>query len=353
MVRIGSESGNEQEFIAYLRDLLTTEFQADCRLDEYGNLIASVCAKACSREEPVIFAVHADTVKPGVGIVPVIVEGVVRPQSDTILGSDDKAGIAELTEAMRQATRRPPMEIIVTREEELGFRGARHVDVAKLKGRMGFVLDGGSEVDAVITGGPSHMYIDADVTGRAAHAGVEPEKGISAIEVAAHAISILRLGRVDEETTLNFGMIQGGEIRNGVPERVTLLGESRSMNHEKCLHQGELVSQAFDIAAKAMGARAVVHTEVCYKAADLAADSEPVRYACEAIRRSSMNPKCKRVRAGTEAAVYNEKGLLLAVLSQGVRNVHSKSEHIYVSDMEKAVEVLLNLFGAVCENWGG
>lgn len=350
MVRIGSESGNEQEFIEYLRVLLATEFQAACRLDEYGNLIASVDGKACSRDEPVFFAAHADTVKPGVGIVPVIVDGVVRPESDTILGSDDKAGIAELVEAMRQATRRPPMEIVVTREEELGFRGARQVDVKKLRGRMGFVLDGGQDVDTVITGGPSHMYIDVDVVGRAAHAGVEPERGISAIEVAARALNILRLGRVDDETTLNFGTIQGGEIRNGVPERVSLAGESRSMDHEKCLRQGELVSQAFELAAKAMGARAVVRTEVSYKASDLGADSKPVQHACEAIRRSSLDPKCKRARAGTEAAVYNEKGLAVAVLSQGVRNVHSKGEHIYVSDMEKAVEVLLNLFEAVCEN---
>lgn len=348
LVSLASESGSEHEFIQYLKGILTDEFHAECTIDHYGNLIARIPAKMCSIESPVFFGVHADTVRPGIGIKPVVLDGVIRPESDTVLGADDKAGIAELLEAMRRAKRRPPIEIVVTREEELGFLGARQVDTSQLKSHMGFVLDA-DELNSVIIKSPTHMFIDIDVTGRAAHAGVEPEKGISAIEVSAHAISILKVGRVDEETTLNFGLIQGGEIRNGVPEKVKLLGEARSLDHQKCLLQGELVEQAFQAAARALGATVSVNKEVSYRAASLSEEAEPVRIAFEAIRRSGLEPKYRVVCAGTEASVYNDRGLMTAVLGQGVHNVHSKNEHIYVSDMEKAVEVLLNVFEVVCE----
>ena len=168
MVRIDSESGEEKEFLTYLADLFRADLGATCAFDAFGNLIARVPAKGCEGKPPVLFSCHGDTVKPGKGIQPVIVEGVIRSGGDTILGADDKAGIAELYHAVRTAARHPQLEIVVTREEELGLIGASHLDTSQLQAKTGFVLDSDA-FDRIIIGGPSHMVLDIEVTGRAAH----------------------------------------------------------------------------------------------------------------------------------------------------------------------------------------
>ena len=264
MVKISSESGEEERFIFYLKELLETEFGANCVLDQYGNLVAAIPGKGSSKP-PVLFGCHADTVSPGTSIVPVIEDGVIRSKGNTILGADDKAGIAELVEAIRTADLHPPLEIVVTREEETGLRGSRNLDASLLTAKVGFILDGDA-LDTVVIGGPSHMLIDVEVLGKAAHAGMEPEKGVSAIKAASYGISTLREGRIDDETTVNVGMIQGGEVRNGVPARAQIKVECRSLTHEKCIAQGELITEVFEVAARAMGARAQVKSELAYKA---------------------------------------------------------------------------------------
>ena len=185
MVKIDSESGNEKAFLDHLAGLFARDLGATCQFDGFGNLIARVPGKNCGDGKPaVLFGCHGDTVKPGQGIVPVVEGGVVRSRGDTVLGADDKAGIAELYEAILTASQHPPIEIVITREEETGLTGAKNLDVSLLTAKMGFVLDGDT-LNSVVVGGPSHMVIDVEITGRAAHAGMEPEKGISAIRAAA------------------------------------------------------------------------------------------------------------------------------------------------------------------------
>jgi len=117
MVRISSESGQEAQFIAYLKDVFSSRFDATCSTDGYGNLVAKIPAKDSTVEEPVLFGVHGDTVKPGQDIEPVLDDGIIRSKGEAILGADDKAGIAELAEAIETTIRRPPLEIVVTQEE--------------------------------------------------------------------------------------------------------------------------------------------------------------------------------------------------------------------------------------------
>ena len=186
LVRIDSESGDEGRFIADLAGLLEEELEAETETDSYGNLIGRVEAKGSSAE-PVLLAAHADTVKPGKGIRPVIEDGVIRSEGETILGADDKAGIAEIIAAIKEAKRHPPVEIVITRGEEVGLLGARNLDLGRISSKRAFIIDG-ERLDQVIIGGPTHISFDATITGRAAHAGMEPEKGISAIRVAAKAI---------------------------------------------------------------------------------------------------------------------------------------------------------------------
>ena len=273
MVRISSESGEEKEFIAYLQDLFTKELKANCTIDSYGNLIAKIPAKNTARAEPVLFGVHADTVKPGKNIEPILKDGIIRSQGETILGADDKAGIAELLEAIRGAEQYPPLEIVVSREEEIGLKGSRNIDVSLLKSKTGFLIDMDTLKDIVI-GGPSYMNIEVKITGRAAHAGMEPEKGISSIKAASYAISMLKEGWIDEETTVNVGIIKGGQVLNAVPEETEVKVECRSQSHEKCLRRSNLIKEVFLTAAKAVGAQAEVKMELSMKASRISEDAD-------------------------------------------------------------------------------
>ncbi|MGC4117074.1 MAG: peptidase dimerization domain-containing protein [Myxococcales bacterium] len=232
MVAIDSESGNEQRMMEYLLEAVR-DAGGEGALDAYGNFIGKFAAKgAGAGKAPILLSCHADTVKPGVGIKPVLEGGVVRSSGDTILGADDKAGIAEVLEALRTAEVRPPVEFAVSRQEETGLQGVKNLDFGKLTAKYGFLMDNDT-LDTIVIGGPSYWAMDVKVTGKAAHAGMEPEKGINAIHAAAKAIAALKLGRLDHETTANVGVINGGLIRNGVPDVCTFLAECRSANHEK------------------------------------------------------------------------------------------------------------------------
>jgi tripeptide aminopeptidase len=346
MVRIPSESGEEDEFIRFL-ELEFEKLGGKCEVDSYHNLIVKFAGRGCSERAPILFGMHADTVKPGRGVEPQIVDGVIRPRGNTILGGDDKAGIAELMEAISSAESFPPLEILITREEELGLRGARHIDTEGLKSKIGFVLDS-SNLDEIVIGGPSYMNIDIEIIGKAAHAGMEPEKGISAIKVASHAISMLRDGRIDQETTSNIGIIRGGEIRNGVPEKVTINAECRSLNHEKCLKESQKIKETFEAVGKVFEAKVNVHLDLETKASMIPPDSEVVQIAKKAIEELGLTPKIFPIVGGTDASIYNEKGIQTVVLGVGVQREHSAEEYVPISEMIKAVKLIQNLFKEYC-----
>lgn len=348
MVKIDSESGNEKAFLEYLSELFRKDLGASCQFDGFGNLIARVPAKGCADKPAVLFGCHGDTVKPGQGIVPVVVDGVVRSQGDTILGGDDKAGIAELYEAILTAKQHPPIEIVVTREEETGLVGAKNLDVSLLTAKMGFIMDGDT-VDSIVIGGPSHAMIDVEITGRAAHAGMEPEKGISAIRAAAHAILMLKEGWVDSQTTCNVGVIEGGRIRNGVPEKAFVKAECRSLDHDTCVAYSNTIKDAFEVSARAIGAQAQVKLEIGYKAMRVPEDALVLATARKALERTGLTPDLRVICGGTDASILNAKGIQSVILGIGCRTEHSSDEHVHVSDMETVVQVLHHLFAVLCE----
>jgi tripeptide aminopeptidase len=341
-VKIPSESGEEKEFIEYLKKLFTDEFGAKCEVDDYGNLIVNIAARNSSRTEPVLISTHADTVKPGKGIEPVLDNGVIRSKGETILGADDKAGIAEVFDAIRTADSHPALEIVISREEEIGLVGARHVDVSRLRSKMGFLIDMDT-IDSIVIGGPSHVLIDVVVIGKAAHAGMEPEKGISAVVAASLGISKLQLGRIDEETTANVGIIEGGIVRNGVPEKVTITAECRSLDHEKCMKLADEMKRTFETAAASIGARADVKSELAYKAVQISENAEPVNIAKKALRSAGLEPRVHLICGGTDASIYNNKGIETVILGFGGKAEHSNDENIAVSDMETGVKMIKNI----------
>jgi len=347
MVRIGSESGEEKEFILYLKGLFTKMLKAKCRIDNFGNLIAKIPAKNTIAKESVLFGVHADTVKPGNNIEPILKNGIIYSKGETILGADDKAGIAELFEAIRTAEQHPPLEIVVSREEEIGLKGSKNIDEFLLESKKGFVVDG--KMENVVIGGPSRMLIDVDVTGKTAHSGEEPEKGISSIKAASYAISLLKDGWIDEETNLNIGVIKGGQGRNIVPEKTYVEIECRSLSHEKCLCYSKLTEEVFLTAAKAVGAKAEVKVEVSMKSSHISEDAEVVKVAKRALNSVGLKPNVKIVFGGTDASNYNKKGIKTVVIGMGAKAIHTKEENIAVADMEKAVNIIQYIFKELSE----
>ncbi len=341
MVQIDSESGNEANFINYLEK----EFQklgAETVQDSYGNLIAKLPAKGCECKDPVLLSCHADTVKPGVGIEPVLEDGVIRSKGETILGADDKAGIAEMLEALRIAEIRPPVEVAISREEEIGLFGVKNLDYSKLTAKKGFLLDNDT-LDTIIIGGPSYFTFDVTVKGKAAHAGMEPEKGVNAIVAASKAITALELGRLDEETTANVGIIEGGIVRNGVPDKVVFKAECRSLNHEKAEKLAVVMKEIIKREVESVGAQVEIDENNLCKAVDIPESSFTVDLSKQALKTVGIDAKATFMTGFTDASIYNNMGIEMAVVGIGAQDEHSLSEHIYIDDMEKALKMVVEL----------
>ncbi|HDL85758.1 MAG TPA: M20/M25/M40 family metallo-hydrolase [Candidatus Acetothermia bacterium] len=338
-VKIDSESGEEERFIGYLQDLFTSELDARCTLDNYGNLIARIQAKGSTKSESLLLAAHADTVKPGKGIEPVVKDGVIRSGGETILGADDKAGIAEIFEAVRTAAKRPPVEIVITRGEEVGLLGAKNLDVSLVNAKMGFIVDG-EDAATIVIGGPTHISLDIEIIGKAAHAGMEPEKGISAIRVASVAISRMPLGRIDDETTANIGTIHGGMIRNGIPDHVTIQGECRSLDDKKAMQQAEVMRKAFEEAAKEARAKVEVKIDVEYRASRTQEGAPVVKLAQEAIRAVGLTPQLEVITGGTDALVLTGRGIDAVVLGYGGTAAHTMHEQITIEALDASTAVI-------------
>ena len=345
MVQIDSESGNEARFMDYLRGVIGS-VGGDAAFDDYGNLIATFEAVGCEGVEPILLSCHGDTVKPGVGIEPVLEDGVIRSKGNTILGADDKAGIAEVLEALRVAPVRPPIEFAVSRQEEVGLLGVKEMDFGRLTARRGFLMDN-DVLDTIIIGGPTYFAIDVEIGGRSAHAGMEPEKGINAIQAAAKAIAALPLGRIDHETTANVGVISGGIIRNGVPDACSFLAECRSADHDKAVALAEKMGSTLRREIEASGASVEIRMDEMCRAVQIPEDAWSVVIAKQALATVGVDARAVFMTGFTDASIYNNRGIEMAVIGIGAQNEHSTDECIEVSDMEKAVEMLVEIFRLV------
>ncbi len=342
MVRIDSESGEEAEMMRYLLEACA-ELGGEAQLDAYGNLVARFAAQGCEGKEPVLLSCHADTVKPGRGIEPVLgADGVIRSAGETILGADDKAGIAEVFEALRRSRLRPPVEFAVSRQEEVGLLGVKNLDFSQITARRGFLMDNDT-LDTIVIGGPSYYTLDVEIRGKAAHAGMEPEKGINAIQAAARAIAALPLGRLDAQTTANVGVIEGGMIRNGVPDRCRFLAECRSADDARADLLAAEMAGTIRAQASAQGAQVQVKVAKLCDAVRIPDDAWTVRTAQEALRTVGVEARPVFITGFTDASIYNNHGVEMAVVGIGAHDEHSTDESIAVADMEKACTALVEM----------
>jgi len=346
LIQIDSPSGQEATIAAELHDRLRA-LDIDVHTDPTGNVLGRWNGSG----PPLLLSAHMDTVAPGVGIRPVVKDGVVRSDGTTILGSDDKSGIAVILEALtvlHEQGRRPSVEIAFTVGEETGLLGAKALDPGWPRSREALVLDSGGPLHAIVYGAPTSDKFAATVHGQAAHAGSNPEDGINAILVAAQGIAQMPLGRIDEETTSNIGLIQGGQAVNVVPDRVEMRGEARSHDVGKLDAQIAAMRQALEQAvARHPGARLELDIRRSYEAYRLARNRPLIQRIARAL--SAMGepaPDFRLSGGGSDANILNARGITAVPVSTGMQAVHTNQEWVAVSDMARCAELVTRILGS-------
>jgi len=346
LCRIESPSGREAECAARVRAELEGLGVA-VEADEAGNLLARIAGPA---DAAVLLCAHLDTVPPSGPMQPVVDDGVVRNAGGTILGADNKSAVVAMLEGVRRvlAENRPHagIELLFTPKEEVGLIGAYAFDHERLHAQLGYVYDQAASIGEIILGAPWSQSMEVRFHGRAAHAGMFPEEGRSAIQAAAKAIADLRLGRVDEETTANVGIISGGTGGNIVPEWCTFLAEARSQDERKLNDLVQEMLDAFSFAATATDCEVETSTRKSYRGYRFKQDDAVVQLAAGALERCGFAPSYALSGGGADANVFNERGLSCVNLANGMRDIHTPDERITVADLEGMVEVTLALVDA-------
>ncbi len=335
---------------------------ASCRYDsagekvrgDSGNLIAKIPGNVAGAL-PFMLAAHMDTVAPGEGVKPIVEGDVIRTDGTTVLGGDDKSGCAVICEVLHRLreTEIPhgPIEAVFTICEEIGLQGARNLDLALIAAKEGLVYDSDAPGHLVVRA-PSSVGIRFTVKGLEAHAGVAPERGLSAIKIAAAAIAGMNLGRIDDETTANLGVIEGGRAGNIIPGEVTVRGEARSRNAAKLQGQVDhmvacfkdaVASASVMVDGKRIAATLDHAVHRAYDGMDIPDDAPLVKKVIAAARRLGRVLEPQGTGGGCDANILNQRGIVAANVGTGMREIHTTREWLDVNDMIAAVDLTVEV----------
>ena len=319
-----------------------------------GNLIAQFPGNQPAAL-PLLLSAHMDTVVPGEGVTPILDGDILRSDGRTVLGGDDKSGVAIICEVLRVVRENRlscgDIDVVFTICEEAGLVGAKCLDVSRFKARTGLVLDSDS-VGFLFTRAPAANRMEFRVRGLEAHAGVCPENGISAIQVAAEGIAQMKLGRIDDETTANIGLIEGGMAVNIVPNSVVLKGEARSHSTEKLARQSEhmrlcleqaAARHSVELSGKRIQATVEAKIERDYDRMEVPDGAPIVRLVQAAARNLHVDLKTLATGGGCDANILNQKGLEVANLSTGMRDIHTVKEWLNLQDLYLSARMVLEV----------
>jgi tripeptide aminopeptidase len=357
LVKINSVSREEKEVAEFLVKKLE-DLGLEVIVDKAGEKVKSNSGNIIARLKgnikkttPIMFSAHMDTVVPGKNINPLLKGEKIVSSGKTILGADDKAAIAALLEALHIIREKNishgDIEIVFTICEEIGLLGAKNLDISSLNAQIAFVLDSGGQVGKIITTAPSQNSLEIIIHGKSAHAGSNPEEGINAIQVAGFALSRMKLGRIDEETTANIGIISGGKATNIVPDEVTLKGEVRSRNEEKLEKYTEQLIKITEDTAQEFRAKAEVKINREYHCYNLSPDDQAVMIAVKAAKNIGLQPSLVPSGGGSDANVFNKKGFPSVDLAIGMEKVHTLEEYILIEELKNTTEYILSIINTV------
>ncbi len=339
LIRIDSPSGEEDAM-----DLeVSSRLQAlglKIHHDSYNNVIAKLPGEG----EPVMLSAHLDTVEPGRGIRPVVEGDLVRSDGSTILGGDCKSGVSIVLEALTAVVEsgagHRPVEVVFTRHEEGGLVGAHHLDFSQLSAVIGLVFDGEGPASRVSVAAPSQNVVTGNILGRAAHAGIEPENGISAIIIAAEILTQLPLGRIDAETTANVGRIEGGLKRNIIPDRVFIDGEIRSRDNNKLDHYSQQFRDVFQqVADRYPEAQIDLDISNTYQAYSIDPSHPTVKMITRALEEVGLEASLEATGGGSDANIFVQNGIVALPVCIGVRSFHTTKETALIPEMLQGAEM--------------
>jgi tripeptide aminopeptidase len=306
-----------------------------------GNLLVRLPGNAAG--PCILLCAHMDTVGTTEGMTPVLRDGVLYSNGETILGADDKAGIAvilaALAELLESGAPHGDIEIVLSVQEEVGLFGVSYLD-AELKAAFGYIFDGDGPVGHIVHRAPSKVDLDFVIEGKAAHAGVCPEAGINAIVAAASAIARLHTGRINDHTTSNVGVISGGKARNIVPDRAEVAFEVRSTDSDALEREVQAALDVFNEEAASAGARLTVRRQVPFESFTIAETHPAVANACRAAHALGIEPTLCTSGGGFDANVFNSRGLTCVAIGIGIEDAHSPQEHIAVAQLEMGVRYI-------------
>jgi tripeptide aminopeptidase len=351
LARIPSPSWKESGVIDYIinsvKNLPVDVKKYPC--GESHNLLLTVNGE--KKRRPVLFSAHMDTVTPCENIRPVVDDKKISSDGTTILGSDDKAAIAIFLEGLRviaeTGMRHSPMEMLFSCAEEVGLCGIKCFDMSVLRSKCAFVFDSDGRIGKIVLKAPYHSTMNITVVGKAAHAGMEPEKGINAIRILSEIITRLPSGRIDFETTLNVGTITGGRATNIVAEKAACVLEVRSIDKKKLMLNEAIVRQtARDITAQS-GARCTVTRTLEYSGFNIKENDPVVRIAADAMRRVGITHQFEVSGGGSDTNVFNRAGIRAVNVSAGMQRVHTAQEFILIKDLMDGANLLLSIVNAV------
>ena len=295
--------------------------------------------------EPILFTAHMDTVTPCENKkITVEPDGTIHTDGTTILGGDDLTGVVEILEAVRQLQKQKlphrDIEVIFTACEEYFVEGAQRLDYSRIHSRQAYVLDTDGEIGTAVLAAPTGIRVMATLEGKASHAALKPEDGVNAVAMAAEAISHMRLGRVDQDTTANIGIIRGGSSGNIVPDRCFVEGETRSLVHESALKQRDHMAQCFRDAAEKAGGRVSLDISTVYTAWAVDETAPICRRFERAARQAELQPLFQRACGGSDASFLSAHGISCLVLATGMHEIHSVREYTTVQEMETMAQLV-------------
>ncbi|WBX79197.1 M20/M25/M40 family metallo-hydrolase [Virgibacillus salarius] len=360
LVKIDSETGQETEIAKVLKEKFSNlglEVIEDASKSTTGHGAGNlICNWKGTKDsvDPIYFTSHMDTVVPSKAINPSIKDGYIISDGTTILGADDKAGLAAILETIRTVNENNlehgDVQFVITVGEESGLVGAKALDPSMLHAKYGYAIDSNGDVGDIVVAAPTQAKVFAVIKGKTAHAGVAPEKGVSAITLAAKAIAKMPLGRIDDETTANIGRFEGGKQTNIVVDHVEILAEARSLDPKKMEVQVKKMKDAFENTAKEFGGTAEVSVKVMYpgykqQEGDLVV--EVARNAAKAIGRES---KLLKSGGGSDANVIAGHGIPTVNLAVGYEEIHTTNERIKVEDLVKVTELVTAIIQEAAKN---
>lgn len=357
LVQIDSLSRNERAMADVLTERLTAlgvEVVEDTAGEKVGgnagNLICTL--KGDESKPTILFTCHMDTVVPGEGIKPQLLEDRITSDGTTILGADDKAGVAGILEMVRtlkeQNLNHGTIVLFLTIGEEVGLIGSKAADWDKLPHvDFGYAFDSNGPIGQVVTKAPSQVRLEVTMHGKLAHAGVAPEKGISAITVASTAISRMKLGRINERTTANIGSFNGGGATNIVCDRVEIAAEARSIDMDELNAQADHMKEVFEKTAAEFGTTCEVVVQNMYANLNHDVESQVVQTAFKAIEALGFTPETASSGGGSDANILNGRGIPTANMAIGYEKIHTVEEFIRLDDLENAARLLVAITQAV------